>query len=218
MLTGSSLLWLSGFAAAVPAHGGSRHTYAATPKRSTDIAWSGITKDVENPKTVEARWTVPHCSRHKTDPDNRPEGIAAWIGIDEALLQAGTTCQGYTGKEEYFARIEFIPYPPDYLKLDVKPGDDIFARLTATSNFTGTVYIGNRTTGKNVTATAKGKMGIELCFKTVEWIAEEPGGTSGVWMENIKMTECNAVDAKGGKTNLAGGEIIDRVTEDGKMQ
>ncbi|CEJ80672.1 hypothetical protein VHEMI00843 [[Torrubiella] hemipterigena] len=194
----------------------------ATGKRRNGTTWAGVIQHFPNTKTIEATWNVPHCAIHKTDV-KLASTVSHWVGIDggadcTALLQAGMACATYGNNEvTYYSWLEFIPKDPQALNLDVGPGDEIYAKLTATSKTSG-VFMENRTTGKNETYSATAEEGRPLCFTTTEWIVEESQGHPGLWMETVRMKGCSAANTKGTKINLDGGDIQDRVVDQKRQQ
>lgn len=72
----------------------------------------------------------------------------------------------------------------------------------------------NKTTGKSVTQDATAPKGVELCFESVEWIEEDPGGGLPFpAFTTFDITGAAATDSKGNKFNLKGSEGQNLVQE-----
>jgi Peptidase A4 family len=148
--------------------------YVATP--GTGSGFSGVSGEWKQP-TVD-------CSTA-----DQATYSAYWVGIggggsnSSALEQIGTQadCDG-NGNTDYYAWYELVPSAPVKLKLQINPGDTVYAR---------TVVKGDQVTLRIVDETSGHAWGRSLTMtsatpdiSTAEWVAEAPsecqgGATSG---------------------------------------
>ncbi|OAA53085.1 Concanavalin A-like lectin/glucanase [Cordyceps fumosorosea ARSEF 2679] len=142
--------------------------------------WCGQVLNGSSFNEVGATWTVPTSSPRSSQ--NRTYAYQ-WVGIDGGLdqncltlLQAGTYYKLDDGPGTYGFWYEFLPADPVLLDspTEVKPGDEVFVKVTATSNTAGTAYMENKTTGKSFSVDMKAPKGSRLCQSYVEWIQENP--------------------------------------------
>lgn len=74
----------------------------------------------------------------------------------------------------------------------------------------------NKSTGQTATRDMTAPKGKKLCFESVEWIEEDPGGGLPLpAFETFRFTGARATDSKGKQFNLHGSQSISMV-QDGK--
>jgi hypothetical protein len=146
----------------------------------TSSDWSGysVASNLNNPQpqvtSVSASWKVPVVGVSVGDSSS-----AAWIGVggqyeyDETLIQTGTEHDSISGRSEYSAWYELLPYGSAAIdSLSVSPGDVITASISLLNQDTNTwsIEINDTTNGqsfkKNVTYTSS--------MLSAEWIVERP--------------------------------------------
>ncbi|KAJ6789861.1 hypothetical protein PWT90_10799 [Aphanocladium album] len=192
--------------------------------RDTSTIWCGPVLRGNDFKTVEASWTIPNVSLPNGGDEHDVYFTSQWVGIDgsggqdkshcTALLQAGTSIGYSEGKIWHYSWTEFFPAETGDIELDFNVGDEVYVQLTATSKTTGTVYMQNKSTGQKATRDLNAPKGKQLCFESVEWIEEDPGGGLPFpAFETFRFTGASATDSKGKKYNLKGSESVAMVQD-----
>ncbi|ODA77413.1 hypothetical protein RJ55_07042 [Drechmeria coniospora] len=173
--------------------------------------WAGPVKAGSGISVVEATWTVPNVSipvgRSKTDQ----YWFYQWVGIDgvgncTVLLQGGTGHTITNGVVDVYTWYEF--YPANWIRGAVKVsiGDEVYTKVTATSNTTGTIHFWNKSTGFAATHRVKSVHG-PLCQKSADWIAEDPGDLVPFPdFTTYDFHKCKATTSSGETLNLGGSE------------
>ncbi|KAJ3497869.1 hypothetical protein NLG97_g1566 [Lecanicillium saksenae] len=190
----------------------------------TSTIWCGPILYGNYFKTVEASWTIPNVSLPTGGDENEDYFSSQWVGIDgsgakengdcTALLQAGTSIGYSQGDIWHYSWTEFFPAETGNIDLDFKVGDEIYVKLTATSKTTGDVYMLNKSTGQKATQQMTAPEGKELCFRSVEWIEEDPGGGLPFpAFETFRFTGAAAKNSEGEAFNLKGSEIVSMVQD-----
>jgi hypothetical protein len=147
---------------------------AGASAAGTSSNWAGYISHLNGTRfrTVRGAWTVP-----AVDCSTSPRGYSAnWIGLggyhtnSAALEQIGTESDCAGGKASYEAWYELVPDQEANIKMTVKPGDQMSARVTVKGTSV-TVRLSDLTTGntfsKLLTASA-------IDTTSAEWIVEAP--------------------------------------------
>ena len=147
----------------------------ASVQESVSSNWSGYVVRGAGTSSryskVSASWVQPSIK-----PGSGDSYSVFWVGLggsdgtSDALEQVGTEASYVGGKIEYYAWYELVPAGPVKLSLRIKPGDRIYAQVSA-SGTSVTVAIADQATGKWVKRTLHTS---HLDTTSAEWIAEAP--------------------------------------------
>ena len=143
-------------------------------KNVTSGNWSGyaVTGAKGSVTDVKGSWIVPAIAG--TCPSTN-QYSSFWVGIDgytsSTVEQIGTDSDCVNGKAVYYAWYEFYPHFSYTIPLTVKPGDTIFAEVTAQGKGQFTVTLTDKTTPGTFSKSAKIPSADQ---SSAEWIAEAP--------------------------------------------
>ncbi|CEJ81452.1 hypothetical protein VHEMI01574 [[Torrubiella] hemipterigena] len=169
-------------------------------------------------KSVEASWVVPNVYPPPGGSSQTDWVEYHWVGIDGAgdcqtgILQAGTSGDiqnGYVNTQFWY---EFWPdYPVFVNDFPVSPGHEVYVKVTASDSRTGTVYLQNKSTGKQRTIPMSMQSQGNLCFSTAEFIAEDPHTSTQWWplarFDGTTMTGCKGTTFDGQGFGLDGANV-----------
>lgn len=155
---------------------------AATTQASASENWAGYVVTPNRASgfsAVSGSWSAPRVS---CSGSGRNTYAAFWVGLgggsdqSSALEQIGTQSDcSARGSATYYAWYELVPSAPVELKLTVKPGDKLSARVQVSGDAV-TLSIADHTSGqswgKTLTMSSPDT-------STAEWIAEAPSECAG---------------------------------------
>lgn len=182
--------------------------------------WAGIVR--ENPPAsgtytaVSATFTVPDPTA--TDNSGDMQAVSAWVGIDgdtytQAILQTGVDSYIQNGEKSYDAWYEWFPNTAENFDLGLSAGDEIVARVEASSPSEGVAIIENKSSGQTATKTLSAPSGdATLGGQNAEWIVEDfNSGNSMVPLVNfgeVKFTGAQA-QTQDGAYGVNDAEVLD---------
>ncbi len=131
--------------------------------------WAGYALAGGRHTSVSAQWTVPAVSATA-----RPGYSALWVGIDgftnDALIQAGTEADFYSGAAHYSAWWEILPAPAVTIRsLPVRAGDRVSVTITRVSAGRWRITVRDARSGSYTTTRAYAGPAT-----SAEWIEEAP--------------------------------------------
>ncbi|KAF7976446.1 hypothetical protein HWV62_6685 [Athelia sp. TMB] len=175
--------------------------------------WAGAVFDSYPSGTftaVTGTFTVP-------TPSGSSGAASAWVGIDgdtceSAILQTGVDFTVTDGFVSYDAWYEWYPdYAYDFSGIDISAGDQITLTVTASSEYTGTAVIENKSSGQTVTKHIVSLS--SLCEENAEWIVEDfEEGSSLVPFADfgtVEFTGASATTTAGKSIGPVGATTID---------
>ena len=133
--------------------------------------WSGYIASGTTFRSVRGHWKVPGVQ-----PSSGQEDSATWIGIDgvtdRSLIQTGTAQDSSSAGTGYFAWVEVLPAPPQYLG-QVFPGDEMQASID-NSQGRWTISITDLTQDVG----SSGQVPYDGEGSSAEWVEEAPTSTA----------------------------------------
>jgi hypothetical protein len=156
-------------AVAAPAGSSQAASWATT---STNWGGYAVSKPGTRFRRVSATWVAPAVSCRSGER----RFSAAWLGLgglhttSRAVEQIGTEADCAGGQGYYSAWYELVPAAPVALKLTVRPGDTISARVTV-SRHTVKLFLADRTRG---TSFATQLRVAQVDVSSAEWVVEAP--------------------------------------------
>ncbi|PQE25375.1 Concanavalin A-like lectin glucanases superfamily protein [Rutstroemia sp. NJR-2017a BBW] len=164
----------------------STSTHASTTSNPPDHIvynsnWAGAVVKGGNTYTgVYGEFTVPHPKKPTAaEPSAETWSFSAWVGIDgfnprlkcDGLWQAGVDVRVFSSGEVFYnAWYEWFPERTKVIDMVVNAGDIISVNLTRHSPTSGSVTLGNLSSGKSFTTTATSNF--KLCGASADWIIE----------------------------------------------
>ncbi|KAE9366601.1 concanavalin A-like lectin/glucanase [Stipitochalara longipes BDJ] len=211
---------------------------AGPSANSTSSNWSGAVDfglgAGDSYVTVSGSWTVPNAyppESAKLAAGGWKDGTylcVSWVGIDgwgsPDVLQGGTGSEcivsgGKIQSQSAFGWFEWYPYSwTNFSDFSVKPGDSVNCLVCApggAGSTTGSVLLGNTSTGQYVSAQLTAPSGTKLVGNCAEWIMEDPslGGSEAPFPDYAAefFYDCQAGTAKNVEKNLSGATLLNLV-------